>query len=116
METSKYKKMILDKTTRQELESINGIYQYNFGEKKLNSSVKVTLVIKGEDIKNVTSTSDCSCTSASPNVIDKQTVEIDIIYKANHMVHTINRSIFVNYTDGQENKLREIKIDGQIIN
>lgn len=108
--------MILDKTTGQELESINGIYQYNFGEKKLNSSVKVTLIIKGEHISNVTSTADCSCTSASPNVIDKQTVEIDIIYKSTHIVHTINRSIFVNYTDEQENKLREIKIEGQIVN
>lgn len=116
METSNYKKMILKKETGQELECIYGIYQYNFGEKKLNSSVKTTLIVKGEEVKNVTSTTDCPCTSAFPNVIDKQTVEIDIIYKSTHIVHTINRSIFVNYTDGQENKLIEIKIDGQIIN
>ena len=108
--------MILNKEAGQELESIDGIYQYNFGEKKLNSSVKTTLIVKGEDVKNVTSTADCSCTSTFPNVIDKQTVEIDIIYKSTHILHIINRSIFVNYTDGQENKLIEIKIDGQIIN
>lgn len=108
--------MILNKETGKELESINGIYQYNFGEKKLNSSVKTTLIIKGEDVKMVTSTADCTCTSALPNVIDKQTVEIDIIYKSTHITHTINRSIFVNYTDAQENKLIEIKIDGQIVN
>jgi hypothetical protein len=108
--------MIVDKETGQELESIGGIYQYNFGEKKLNSSVTATLIIKGENISSVTASADCSCTSTSPNVIDKNTVEIDIIYKSTHVLHTINRSVFINYTEGQENKLREIKIDGQIVN
>ena len=107
--------MILNKETGKELEKKEGVYQYSFGEKKLNSSVKATLIIKGENVLNVTSTSDCDCTSASPNIIDKQTVEIDIIYKATHVTHTINRSIFINYTDIQENQLVEIKIDGQVV-
>ena len=116
METSKYKKMITNKETGQELEIINGIYQYTFGEKKINSRVATTLILKGENIKNVSSASDCSCTTPSPNVIDKDTVEIDILYKSSHILHTINREVFVNYTEGQETKTEQIHITGQIIN
>ena len=108
--------MILNKATGKELEKKEGIYQYDFEARKQNSKVAITLTIKGENISSVTATADCACTSALPNVIDKQTVEIDIIYKSTHITHTINRSIFVSYTDGQENKLTEIKIDGQIVN
>lgn len=108
--------MILDKKNNKELEKALDIYQYDLGEKKLNSSIKETLIIKGEDVRNVTSSADCSCTHTSPNVINKETVEIDIIYKSTHVLHTINRSIFINYTDGEQNFLKEIHLTGQIIN
>ena len=108
--------MILSKQNNEELQKVLDIYQYDLGEKKLNSSIKETLIIKGEDIKNVTSTADCSCTYTSPNVINKETVEIDIIYKSTHILHTINRSVFINYTDKEQNFLKEIHLTGQIIN
>ncbi len=107
--------MLINKTTEQELEKKGDVYQYDFGVRKQNSKVSITLVIKGENIGLVTATADCSCTSTTPNVIDKNTVEIDIIYKSTHLIHKINREVFVNYSENGENKLDKIKITGQII-
>lgn len=107
--------MLLSKDTNQELEKVGDIYQYDFGARKQNTKVTVTLQIKGENISKVTATADCSCTSTTPNVIDKNTVEIDIIYKSTHLIHKINREVFVNYSENGENKLDKIKISGQII-
>ena len=107
--------MLIDKSTNQELEKKGDLYQYDFGARKQNSRVVATMIIKGSDIKTVTATADCSCTSTSPNVIDKDTVEIDIIYKSTHLIHNINREVFVNYSENGENKLDKIKITGQII-
>jgi hypothetical protein len=77
--------MIINKQTNQELGKVGDTYQYDFGARKLNSRVAVTLQVKGE------------------------------IYKSSHMVHNINREIFVNYAENGENKSEKIKITGQII-
>jgi hypothetical protein len=107
--------MLLNKQTNQELDKIGDTYQYDFGARKLNSRVATTFVIKGENLRNLTATADCSCTTSTPNVIDKDTIEIDIIYKSSHMAHNINREVFVNYAENGENKSEKIKITGQII-
>ena len=107
--------MLIDKSTNKELDKIGNIYQYNFGIRKQNSRVAVTLQVKGNSISKLTSTADCSCTSTTPNIIDKDTIEIDIIYKSSHVIHNINREVFINYSKNGENKLETIKITGQII-
>lgn len=107
--------MIINKETGQELEKIGEMYQYNFGAKKQNSRVAVTLQVKGSNISKLTSTADCSCTSTAPNVIDKDTIEIDIIYKSSHVIHKINREIFINYSENGEKRLKTIKVTGQIV-
>jgi len=106
--------MLINKSTNQELDKTGNIYQYDFGARKQNTRVAVTLQVKGNNISKLTSTADCSCTSTTPNIIDKDTIEIDIIYKSSHVIHNIKREIFINYSENGENKLETIKITGQI--
>lgn len=107
--------MLINKTTNQELEKVGDKYKYDFGARKQNTRVAVTLQVKGNNISKLTSTADCSCTSTTPNIIDKDTIEIDIIYKSSHVIHNINREVFINYSENGENKLETIKVTGSII-
>lgn len=106
--------MLIEKSTNKELDKIGNIYQYDFGARKQNSRVAVTLQVKGENISKLTATADCSCTTTTPNVIDENTIEIDVIYKSSHVLHNINREIFINYSENGENKLETIKVTGKI--
>ena len=104
--------MIIVKETNQELEN----NEFDFGQRKQNSSVSTTFIVKGENIKNLQAVSDCSCTSVTPTQKDKNTAEINIIYKATNTLHNINRTVQLTYLDNDEPQVVNIKLIGQIIN
>ena len=104
--------MIIVKETNQELEN----NEFDFGQRKQNSSVSTTFILKGENIKNLQTVSDCSCTSATPTQKNKNESEINIIYKSTGTLHNINRTIQLTYLENEIPQTINIKLIGQIIN
>lgn len=105
---------IIDKSTGKEVENNAEKYFIDFGVIKKNSKASRTVQIKGDKLKNLTSQSDCSCTESSPNVIDKNTIEIDLNYKHTHLTNPFNKNVYLNFTEGEETKSAVINIKGQI--
>jgi len=106
--------IIIDKTTGQEIENNAEKYLIDFGVIKKGDKASRTVQIKGESLKNMTSQSDCSCTESSPNVINKDTIEIDLNYKHTHLTNPFNKNVYLNFTEGEEAKSAVINIKGQV--
>lgn len=102
------------KTTGQTLEKQDYKYVIDFGVVNLNSPASDMLVLKGENLKINNVSADCSCSSGTPNVIDKNTVELEVRFKNTHISQPFNKNIHIDFTENGEQKTETINIKGQV--
>ena len=105
---------IVDKQTNTEIEKSTDRYIINFGILKKNQIAKRTVQIKGNNLEGLTSQSDCSCTESSPEVIDKNTIEIELQYKNTHITKPFDKKVYLNFHEDKQPKVATINIKGQV--
>lgn len=105
---------VIDKQTNTEIGKSTDRYIIDFGTLKKNSIAKRKVQIKGVNLSGLTSQSDCSCTESSPEVIDKNTIEIELQYKNTHMTKPFDKKVYLNFHEDGQQKVATINIKGQV--
>lgn len=106
--------VIIDKQTNTEIGKSTDRYILDFGVLKKNQVAKRKVQIKGEKLSGLTSQSDCSCTESSPEVIDENTIEIELQYKNTHMTKPFDKKVYLNFFENGQQKVATINIKGQV--
>ncbi len=106
---------IINKATDKKIDKTGDKYIVEFGVMQKKSKASIIIQIKGENLKSLTSQSDCSCSEGTPNIIDSNTIEIELIYKNTHVVNPFNKNIYLNFMENEEKKQATINIKGQIV-
>lgn len=105
---------IENKTPSVNLIEVGEHYHAEFGEIKKGSKASVKIEIKGENLKNLTVTKDCTCTKAIPSVIDSNTLEVELIYTKTNIVSVFNKSAHLNFTENNQPIKKTITLKGKI--
>jgi len=105
---------VIDKKTNTEIGKSTDRYIINFGVLKKNEIAKRTVQIKGINLSGLTSQSDCTCTESSPEIIDKNTIEIELQYKNTHITKPFDKKVYLSFHEDNQPKAATINIKGQV--
>lgn len=99
--------------TNNNLQVVNG--ELDFGQVKKDSQIKTTLTFKGNSLSNFEAVPGCRCTTTSPKVIDKNTIQLEVGYKDSHILGLFKKTITITYTENGVKQKTFLKIKGEII-